>query len=142
MRKLLLLSLLCLSYILSAQVVTTSPAIPTADDLITLYFHADEGTGGLADYTGDIYAHIGVITEKSTDGSDWKYVKAEWSENNDACKLTRESANLYSLVLTPDIYTYFACPTTETIQQLAMVFRSATGSPEGKDQVLHLVQQG
>ncbi len=133
MRKLFFLPFLLISFIISAQVVTTSPAIPTAGDLITVYFHADQGTGGLADYTGDVYAHIGVITSESKDGSDWKYVKAEWDENREDCKLIKESANLYSLVLTPDIYTYFGCPSTETIQQVAMVFRGATGSPEGKD---------
>jgi len=133
MRKILLLSFLFLSFMISAQVVTTSPAIPTADDLITIYFHAEQGSGGLADYSGDIYAHIGVITEKSADGSDWKYVKAEWSENIEACKMTKEDDNLYSLVLSPDIYTYFGCPTDEKILQIALVFRSSTGSPEGKD---------
>lgn len=133
MRKFILFTLLSLSYLLSAQVVTTTPALPTADAPVTIFFHAEEGTGGLADYSGDVYAHIGLITEKSSDDTDWKYVKAGWSENIDDCKMTKESANLYSLVLGTDLYTYFGSPTTEKILKIAMVFRSSTGSPEGKD---------
>lgn len=126
----LLLGIVPLSF---GQVISSDPSLPTSNEAITLYFHADEGTGGLADYSGDIYAHIGLITSESSSSSDWKYVKAEWSENIPACKLTKVSINLYSLLLSPDLYTYFDCPTTETIEQIAMVFRSADGSQEGKD---------
>ncbi len=133
MIRFFILTFLSFSYLLTAQVVTTDPALPTADEAVTLYFHADEGTGGLADYTGDIYAHIGVITTESDDDTDWKYVKATWAENIPACKMTKVSANLYSLTLATDLYTYFESPTTEKILKIAMVFRSSTGSPEGKD---------
>jgi len=133
MRKLLTLVLISISYLLSAQVVTTLPALPTADAPVTIYFHAEEGAGGLENYSGDIYAHIGLITDESTDDTDWKYVKATWSENIPDCKMTKESSNLYSLTLTTDLYTFFSCPNTEKIIKIAMVFRSATGSPEGKD---------
>ncbi len=134
MRKFyLVITLFFVGLTLSAQVVTTTPALPKATDEITIKFYADRGSGGLADYSGDVYAHIGVITEESTSSSDWKYVKAEWNENTDACKLTRESANVYTLVLTGDLYSFFGCPTTEKIEKIALVFRGATGSPEGKD---------
>lgn len=132
MKKLIVLFLLFVSTLLSAQVVTTVPALPQSTDAITIHFNAEEGTGGLADYTGDIYAHIGLITEKSTSGTDWKYTKAEWNENRPDCKLTRVSANEYTLQISPNPHTFFACPTDEKILQLAMVFRSSTGSPEGK----------
>lgn len=121
------------AFFASAQVVTTVPAIPTADDVITITFNAEEGSAGLANFAGDVYAHIGVITDKSNDGSDWKYVKADWSENIEACKLTRVSTNVYSLDLGSDLYTYFSCPKTEKILQIALVFRSSDGAKEGKD---------
>ncbi len=133
MKHLSLFPILFITWVINAQIVTTTPAIPTTNDVITLYFNAEGGTGGLANYSGDIYVHIGVITEKSSDGADWKYVKAEWNENTEACKMKRESANLYSLMLSPDLHSYFACPADEKIQRLAMVFRSADGASEGKD---------
>ena len=133
MKKYYFILLFFVANLLTAQVVTTNPPLPTASDEITIFFHASEGTGGLADYTGDIYAHIGLVTEESSSGSDWKYVKSDWGVNIDACKLTRISANEYSLVLSPDLHTYFGCPTTEKINQIALVFRSSDNSKEGKD---------
>nr|WP_321451142.1 alpha-amylase family glycosyl hydrolase [uncultured Carboxylicivirga sp.] len=116
-----------------AQVVTSDPAIPLEGDEVTITFYADRGTGGLADFTGDIYAHTGVITDQSTGDGDWKYVKAEWSENIVACKLTKISDNVYALTLSPSIREFYGVPDGETIQKMAFVFRSADGSQEGKD---------
>lgn len=132
MKKLFFLSFLLISTLLAAQVVTTTPALPQVTDAITIHFNALEGSAGLADYTGDIYAHIGVITEKSTGDTDWRYVKAEWSVNRPDCKLTRVSANAYTLQISPNPHDFFACPSDEKIIKIAMVFRGATGSPEGK----------
>ena len=61
--------ILCLSF-LNAQIVTTQPAFPTDSDAIIVTFDATLGTGGLAGYTGDMYAHTGVITDLSN--GNWK----------------------------------------------------------------------
>ena len=61
-----------------AQVVVTTPAFPTDSELVTITFDATQGNGGLANYTGDVYAHTGVITNLSSGTSDWKYVKTNW----------------------------------------------------------------
>jgi 1,4-alpha-glucan branching enzyme len=108
-----------------AQVVTSDPALPTADSEVTITFYADRGTGGLKDYTGDVYAHTGVITSESSDGGDWKHVIADWGVNVDAAKMTRVSDNVYELNISPDILTYYGVGETETVEQLAFVFRSA-----------------
>ncbi|PWD99290.1 alpha-amylase family glycosyl hydrolase [Marinilabilia rubra] len=107
-----------------AQVVTSDPALPTADSGVTITFHADQGTGGLKDYTGDVYAHTGVITNASTDGGDWMHVIADWGVNVDAAKMTRVSDNTYELQISPDILTYYGVDETETVLQMAFVFRS------------------
>jgi len=116
----------------NAQVVTTDPAFPSASKAVTIYFNATEGSGGLADYAGDVYAHTGVITDKSTSGTDWKYVKTNWGQNTAETKLTRESANLYSLVIGPSIREYYGVPATDTIKNMAFVFRSSDNTLEGK----------
>ena len=59
-----------------SQLITTSPAIPLDNQEVTITFDATQGNKGLMGYTGDVYAHMGVITDLSTSGSDWKYVKA------------------------------------------------------------------
>lgn len=120
-----------------AQIVTTDPPIPVVTGSVTLFFDASKGTAALKDYTGDVYAHIGVITPSSSSSTDWKYVKTSWGQNTPETKMTRVSANLYSLTLGPSIRQYFGAPESEIIRQIAVVFRSGVkvGSSylEGKD---------
>ncbi len=120
-----------------SQVITASPALPTDNQQVTITYDATKGTAGLKDYSGDIYAHIGVITDKSSSSSDWKYVVAGWGINMDKAKMTRTSANLYQITLSPTIRQYFAVPTGETILKVALVFRSGVmvngAYLEGKD---------
>ena len=116
-----------------AQVVTAKPALPTSADSVTIIFDASKGDAGLKDFTGDVYAHTGVITNKSVDGHDWKYVKANWSENIPACKLTSLGNNLWQLKITPSIRDYYGVPTGEKILKLPFVFRSADGSKTGRE---------
>jgi 1,4-alpha-glucan branching enzyme len=107
-----------------SQIVTSTPTLPTDNQSVTLTYDATKGTAGLKDYTGEVYAHIGVITDKSTSGSDWKYVVAAWGSNVPKAKMIRTNTNLYQLTLTPDIRQYFAVPAGEVIQKIALVFRS------------------
>jgi glycosidase len=118
--------------LLRAQLLTSDPAFPAADQAVTITFNAALGDAGLKGFTGDVYAHTGVITDKSTSGSDWKYVKAGWSENIPACKLTRIGTDLYTLNISPTIRAFYGVPSGETIKQLAFVFRSADGSKTGR----------
>ena len=115
-----------------AQVVTTEPAFPVAYDSVEVYFDATEGTGGLEDFDGAVYAHTGVITENSTGPGDWKYVVADWGVNPDKIKLQKIEDNLYKLSIAPTIREYYGVPEDEKIEQLAFVFRNADGSKEGK----------
>jgi len=130
---LLTLGLLWLPYLSKAQIVTSNPPFPQETDNITITFNASEGNKGLEDYTGDVYAHTGVITNTSTSSSDWKYVKTNWGVNTPEVKLTRTGNNTYTLEI-GNPRTYYGVPEAETILKLAFVFRSAT-SPykEAKD---------
>ncbi|MFT5748841.1 MAG: 1,4-alpha-glucan branching enzyme [Ancylomarina sp.] len=113
------------------QITISDPTFPTEDNPVTITFDASLGTAGLKDYTGDIYAHTGVFTDKSN--GEWIYVKAEWNDNIEACKMTRVSANIYKLDITPSIRGFYGVPSNETIEKMAFVFRSHDGSKEGKD---------
>ena len=97
---------------------------------VTLYFNAELGNGGLYNYTGDVYAHTGVITNLSTSNTDWKHVKTEWGVNTPETKLTKMADNIYSLVIT-DIRQYYAVPAAEQILKMAFVFRGGEPNPGG-----------
>ncbi len=132
-KGLLLSILIIFTLAVDAQVVYTTPSLPIENQPVTIFFDASKGTQGLINYAGDIYAHTGVITNKSTGSSDWKYVKAGWTENKAECKLTRVSTNLYKLEIPGSIRSFYNVPAGEQIQKIALVFRSADQTKEGKD---------
>ena len=120
---------------LTAQIVTTSPAILQENSKnVVLTYHADQGNKGLmglASSTG-VYAHIGVITNKSTGSGDWKYGPASWGDNSAKYKLSYVSTNKWALNI-GDIRSYFGITdANETVKQIAIVFRTADNAKEGK----------
>ncbi len=120
------------SFSIYSQIIQTDPAFPTANDSVIIYYDATQGTSGLEDFSGEIYAHTGVITENSTSSSDWKYVVADWGENIPKIKMERIETNLYKLHITPTIIEYYGVPSGETIEKMAFVFRNNDGTLEGK----------
>ncbi len=121
--------LLLLSPALFSQPVTWTPAHPTLDDTITVIYDAAQGNRGLLGETA-VYAHTGLITEKSTKPSDWRYVKTSWGQNTPETRLTSLGDNKWQLKF--HIRRYYGVPASEKILQLAFVFRSADGSRTGK----------
>jgi glycosidase len=128
-----LLLLFALTFGLRGQIITSDPALPVAGEAVIIYYDATLGTAGLEDFTGDVYAHTGVLTNLSSGGSDWRYVKTDWGVNTPETKMTRVEANLYSLDIGPSIQDYYGVPSSETITHLAFVFRSSDSQLEGKD---------
>jgi len=116
----------------NAQLITVDPAFPSDQDEVVVTFDASLGSGGLAGYSGSVYAHTGVITENSTSGTDWKYVKASWSQNIPECKMTNLGNNKWELTIGPSIREYYGVAEGELIEQMAFVFRSSDGSLTGK----------
>lgn len=112
------------------SLVSSDPAFPLANQSVTIFFNAAYGNGGLFDYEGDIYVHTGLITNESTNSSDWKYVKTEWGENTPETKLERLEDNIYSLTIA-DMRSYYGIPATESIEKLAFVFRSDVENADG-----------
>jgi 1,4-alpha-glucan branching enzyme len=104
------------------SLLTTNPPFPLEGVPVTLTFNATLGNGGLYNYTGDVYAHTGVITNLSTSSADWKYVKTTWGENTPETKLTKIGDNLFTLVIS-NIRQYYGVPAGEKILKMAFVFR-------------------
>jgi 1,4-alpha-glucan branching enzyme len=127
-----LFGIICNTLIINGQVVTSDPVFPIATDSVRIVFHANEGSRGLSGYAGPIWAHTGVITDKSSSGTDWKYVIAGWSQNLDKAKLTPLGNDLWEFKIGPSIRSFYGVPASEKIVKLAFVFRDATGSKTGK----------
>ena len=80
---------------LMAQVVTTDPIFPIDDQQVTVTFDAAEGNKELKDCNCVVYAHTGLITDKSTSGSDWKYVQGVWGTDDTPRKMRSQCLFLY-----------------------------------------------
>jgi hypothetical protein len=124
--------LLCAAFASTAQVIYTYPLFPTADGNVTIYYDATQGNGALANYNGDLFIHTGVITNLSTSPTDWKHVQTTWGISDPAAKMTPLGNNLFSFSIT-GIGTYYEVSGSEVIEELAMVFRNATGTIVGRD---------
>jgi hypothetical protein len=115
------------------SLVYTDPAVVQANTTETVTVYVNTAGTAMAGFTGDLYAHTGVITNKSVDDTDWKYVKHEWTENADDCKLKNLGGDLWSLSITGGPRAFYGVPASEAIQKMAFVFRNADGTKEGKD---------
>jgi len=119
MKKITLLLFLLLGAASFGQ-VTTAPSPVVATGPVTLFF--DKAGTGLASYTGTIYAHIGL----TVNGIQWSNVIEGWGNNTTQPALTFVSGTTYKLEIPTNLYTFFNVPTTSTITQICVVFRSAS----------------
>ncbi len=138
--------LLTFTLCLVAQVTTTPAFIEKGyKGEIVITFNPNEGNKGMVGATA-CYAHTGLITSKSADGGDWKYATPTWRGSDAKYKMTKVGNN-WQLTI-PNIYTYYGCPETEEIKQLAFVFNDGpNGNKEGKtaegtDIFIDLVEAG
>lgn len=124
--------LICFLAILATQAqVVTYPVFPVEGEIVSIQFDPAQGTAGLKGYTGDVYAHTGVITDKSTGDTDWKYA-SDWNKNEPKYKMSPSGSDKWQLEITPNIREFYGVPEGETIKKIAFVFRSADGTKEGK----------
>lgn len=113
--------------------VTVSPAYFTDSTPITLTYDATLGSGGLASYAGDVFIWTGLITDKSTSDTNWHFTAGTtWAAPAATEKMTPLGNHKYSITFTPRTYYPGFASSGEVLKKLAMVFRGAGGSPEGK----------
>jgi 1,4-alpha-glucan branching enzyme len=119
-----LLLLIIFSLTAFPQLITWTPDFPTDSDSIVVLFDATKGNQGLMNYTGDVYAHTGVLTNLSPTPSAWRYVKTQWGQNTPETKLERVAPNLYRFRIKPSVREFYGVPQSEVIKNVAFVFRS------------------
>ena len=128
------------SFLFAQAIVTLSPAFPTENEPVTITYNAALGNGQLADLPlgSKVYAHTGVNIGSSTN---WQFVVGNWATADTRVEMTRiGTTNLYTLTLQPSIRAWYqtnnnssqTIPSGSQITRLAMVFRNADGSREGK----------
>jgi 1,4-alpha-glucan branching enzyme len=104
-------------------VLTTDPLFPLQEGSVLITFDATLGNGGLAGYTGDVYAHTGVITSESNGNNDWRYVVTDWGVNTPETMFTNIGDDLFELSIS-NIRDFYGVPANEDIYKIAMVVRS------------------
>ena len=113
--------------------ISTDPAFVTEamTEDITIILNTK---GTAADgFTGELYAHTGVLTEQSTTTGDWKYVLADWGNNIPECKLEKKDDNLWHYTIKGGVHAWYGVPEREKVTHIAFVFRSADSKIEVKD---------
>ena len=113
--------------------ISTDPAFVTeamTEDITVILNTKGTAADG---FTGELYAHTGVLTDKSTTTGDWKYVLAEWGNNIPECKLKRVEDNIWHYTIKGGVHSWYGVPEGETVTHIAFVFRSADSKIEVKD---------
>ena len=113
--------------------ISTDPAFVTeamTEDITVVLNVAGTAADG---FKGDLYAHTGVLTDKSTSNGDWKYVLSDWGENIPECKLESKGDNIWYYTIKGGVHAWYGVPETEAVTHIAFVFRSADCSIEVKD---------
>lgn len=115
-----------------SQLLSWSPNfIQESSTPVVITVDATKGNHGLINYTptSDVYVHIGVITNLSTNFSDWKYVKFTWGTTNALAQAASLGSNKWSYTITGGLRTYFGISNpAETIQAIAILFRNGNGT--------------
>ena len=113
--------------------ISTDPAFVTeamTEDITIILNTAGTAADG---FTGELYAHTGVLTTDSATTGDWKHVLAEWGTNIPECKLERKEDNIWHYTIKGGVHAWYNVPETETVTHIAFVFRSADSKIEVKD---------
>ncbi|MGB0525470.1 MAG: alpha-amylase family glycosyl hydrolase [Flammeovirgaceae bacterium] len=113
--------------------VTTDPAQPTADAPVEIIYNAAQGTSGLVGAT-TVYMHSSIGTDGT--GAHWadNYTVGTWGADDGVGQMTKRDdlgANMWSITITPK--DYYNIPDGVIAYNLAMVFRNADGTAEGKN---------
>lgn len=116
----------------SAGLISSSVDFPGTESTFTLTFDASKGNEGINNFSGDVYIYTGLITDKSTGPSDWKYVKsASFNSADPSAKMNASGPGKYQISINPK--TFYNVPAGEKVLKMVMLFRNADGSKVGRN---------
>ena len=113
-----------------AQILSVTPAFPAQNDTVTIIYDATEGNGALTGVV-PVYAHAGLITNQSTSPTDWRHVQGNWGTADASVLMTNLGNNLHKIEY--HMPSFYGFGSSVVVQQMAFVFRNASGSIVGRD---------
>jgi 1,4-alpha-glucan branching enzyme len=135
MNRMLLMGIgILLSMASRAQLLTWTPDFPVENNSsqsLVITVDATKGNKGLFNYTptGDVYVHVGVITNLSSSPTDWRHVIFAWGTTNAAANATYLGNNKWQFTINGSLRTFFGITdASETIQKIAIIFRNGAGT--------------
>lgn len=142
-------ALILCSLVTNAQLLSVDVAFPTDASTIEITGDATKGNRGLLNHSDtNVYVHTGVITNLSTNSSDWKYVKFNQNFNvtNPNLKATPLGNNKWKFVIS-NIRNFYGVPAGETILKVTFLLRSGDGSKklaniDGSDMYIQVYPAG
>ncbi len=127
---------------LYSQVVTFEPSFATQFDTLTLTFDATKGNGGLAGFTGDVFLHTGVITNLSSNDSDWRYVQSGWDSYPSKLKATFLGNDKWEFQYPSSVKEFYGVPLNETVEKVSLLFRGTNDGSGNPDKVGRDIDNG
>jgi len=116
-----------------AQIITSDPALPGQDDIITIFYDSNLGNGELIGVS-PVYMHTGVITSNSTSPTDWQHVVGNWGSADAQVLMTDEGNGLHSFSYPSSIEDWYGVNAGEVVSRLSFVFRNANGTSVGREE--------
>ena len=126
MKRIFLLLCVCLfANFCQSQLLNWAPEFPKDNDDLTITVDATKGNQALLGFAGNVYVHVGVITNLSTGPTNWRYSKFTWGSTEAAALATSAGTNKWSYTIN-NIRTFFGVPAGETILRVAILFRAGS----------------
>ena len=122
-RIFLLLCVFLFANFCRSQLLIWTPEFPKDNDNVTITVDATKGNQGLLSFAGNVYVHVGVITNLSTGPSNWRYSKFTWGSTEAAALAASAGTNKWAYTIN-NIRTFFGVPAGETILRIAILFRA------------------
>lgn len=130
MKKLFSFIALFVAMHVHAQLIVTTPNFITeSSSAVTIIADGNKGNKALLGYASDVYVHIGVITNLSTSGSNWKYVTSTWGVADAKFKCANLGNSLFSFSIANGLRNFFGITDpNEKILKIAILFRDAAAT--------------
>lgn len=111
---------------LEAQIVRVSPAFPTVEDSVSIWFNAREGNRALEGYDGEVYMHTGLILGSVNEPGEWQYIQGQWAKDDPKVLMEWVGPDLYHRKI--HIRSFYGTQENESFIQMVFVFRNEDGS--------------
>ncbi len=121
--------LLLITINVSARVVELVAENPMSDT-VTMIFHTGRGNKALQGYSGNVYLHTGVITDKSLNSDKWQHVTSNGAKDGLQVRMKKNAVDtsVFRFII-KDLY---GLDSEEKVQQLVNDFHDVDGSIIGK----------